>query len=220
MKRNIILFILQFIFIVEAAGQPDIRGIALCDFSSYMTGDTVSIRGYSYDKINHTEKYLVKSHNLDVYVPASFIEVRDSEYSFWTRVWYMNRLSAITKNGWQNDSREPLIEDFRNYISAMEEDGLIYKDDYLLNYMQNLSMSIHPECLVKPDEKPVEIVVIRSIEPEIYAFDHGTIVISTGMIAGTNSEEELALLLAENTAHIVLEDNLASENHTFRSCGE
>jgi tetratricopeptide (TPR) repeat protein len=40
------------------------------------------------------------------------------------------------------------------------------------------------------------------------------------MIAGTNSEEELALLLAENTAHIVLEDNLASENHTFRSCGE
>src|SRR4030042_4438408 len=151
MKINITIFLFQFLFIIEAAGQPNIRGVALCDFSLYKTGDTISIKGYSYDITSDTEKYLVKSDNVERVVPASYIRLLDNDFGFWTRIWYKNRLSAISKNGWQDDRREVLFEDFRNYISAMEEHDLIYKDDYLENYLQSLAMAIHPECFIKLD---------------------------------------------------------------------
>jgi beta-barrel assembly-enhancing protease len=217
MKRDISIFLLFFLFTIKGSGQLDIRGIALCDLSPFRKGDTISIKGYSYDITSDTEKYLVKSDNVERVVPASYIRLLDNDFGFWTRIWYKNRLSAISKNGWQDDRREVLFEDFRNYISAMEEHDLIYKDDYLENYLQSLAMAIHPECFIKPDNKPLEIIIIKSVIPEVYAFDHGTIVISTGIIAETDSEEELALILSENIAHIVLEDNLENLNNNLNT---
>lgn len=146
MKRSIYIFLFLFLFIVKVTAQPDIRGIALYNFSKYRTGDTVLIAGYSYDKTNDTEKYLV------------------------------------------------------------------YTDDYLQDYLRNLMMAIHPECLVKPVEREIEIVILNLPDPEIYAFNHGAIVITTGKIAETSSEEELALILSESIAHIVVEDDLANLN--------
>jgi tetratricopeptide (TPR) repeat protein len=97
----------------------------------------------------------------------------------------------------------------------MREKNLIYNDDYLEDYLRNLLLTIHPECLVKPAEKEIEIIILKLVNPEIYAFNHGVIVITTGKIAETSSEEELVLVLSESMAHIVLEDDLVNLNKTL-----
>jgi len=109
------------------------------------------INGYYYDKTYNTGKYQTSSGNVQMALPDSCVRVIE-DYGFWTQVWLKNRLSVISKKSWQDERREILIEDFDLYISEMREHNLIYRDDYLEDYVRNLLLTIHPECLVKPAE--------------------------------------------------------------------
>ena len=172
------------------------------------------INGYSYGNNYSTGNYQTSSGNVKMELPDSCVNLIE-DYGFWTQVWLKNRLSAISKKSWQDERREILVEDYDLYISEMREQNLIYRDDYLENYLHNLLLAIHPECLVKPTEREIDIVILKLADPEIYAFNHGVIVITTGKIAETNSEEELTLVLSECIAHMVLEDDLINLNKTL-----
>jgi tetratricopeptide (TPR) repeat protein len=213
MKRKISIVVLFFSFLLQIPAQPEIRGILLYNLGKYNIGDTILISGYSYDKTYGTGKYLVGSDDIKMDLPDTCVKLTEN-YGFWTQVWLKNRMSDISKKSWQDERREILQEDFDLYISEMRENNLVYRDDYLENYLRNLMLAIHPECLVKPVEKEIEIIILKLANPEIYAFDHGVIVITTGKIAETESEEDLAWILSECTAHIVLEDNLVNLNKT------
>lgn len=214
MRRKISIIVLFFSFILKLPAQPDIKGIVLCDFGRYKTGDTILINGYSYDKNYCTGNYRTSSGNVRMDLPDSCVKLTE-DYGFWTQVWLKNRLSAISNKSWQDERREILMEDYDLYISEMSKKNLVYRDDYLENYLQNLLLTIHPECLVKPAEREIEIIILKLADPEIYAFNHGVIVITTGKIAESASEEELALILSESVAHIVLEDDLVNLNKTL-----
>ncbi|MFC2113612.1 M48 family metalloprotease, partial [Bacteroidota bacterium] len=76
---------------------------------------------------------------------------------------------------------------------------------------------LHPQALMKGETARLNILMIRANKPETFVFDNGTIVITTGQIAKTNSEEELLSLLALQTAHIVLDHNLMNLNQEVHS---
>ncbi|KPK86842.1 MAG: hypothetical protein AMS27_04220 [Bacteroides sp. SM23_62_1] len=212
MKKSLTIILLCLSLTNYSKAQPILSGIALRNFAGYKTGDTVRLEGYSYDRSSNKNYYILQSQSGEVYIPVSWIQLPEDNIGFWTMVWFQNRAYAIYTKGWQSRSRDILYNDFNNYITRIQEHDLIFEDNYLQEYILYLVGIIHPECLIRPESRSLEIIILKASEPEIYSFNHGAIVITTGKLAELECEEDLAFLLAEHIAHIVLEDNLANYN--------
>ncbi|KKK83093.1 hypothetical protein LCGC14_2796840, partial [marine sediment metagenome] len=106
---------------------------------------------------------------------------------------------------------------FYEYASQMEINGLVFRDEYLEDYLRQLVYILHPQALMKGEPSRLNILMIRASQSETFVFDNGTIVLTTGQIAKTNSEKDLLTLLAVQTAHIVLDHNLMNLNQDIHS---
>lgn len=179
-----------------------------------MPGDTLDILGYR-NKLGR-ESYLVKSPYVDKYIPANRIRLLEENMGYWQKAWLYNQAAYISTNGWQSDLREALRNDYYEYASQMEINGLVFRDEYLEDYLKQLVYIIHPQSLMKEEPSRLNILMIRARKPETFVFNNGTIVITTGMIARTGSEKELITLLAEQTAHIVLDHNLMNLSYEIQ----
>jgi len=195
--------------------QTQIQGVAIKKIDDFLPGDTINI--YGFKEKSSKESYLVRSGYGDKYVPANKIRLLDENMGYWQKVWFENQASHIRSSGWQIDLRMVLKNDFYEYASQMEINGLVFRDEYLEDYLKQLVFLLHPQSLAKSDPARLNILMIRANQPETFVFDNGSIIITTGQIARTNSEKELLTMLAEQTAHVVLDHNLMNLNHEIHS---
>jgi len=144
----------------------------------------------------------------DKNVGAEKVKLVNGEMDHWEKLWLENRAAYIHENGWEMKQRDILEDDFLSYMSEMEENKLLIRDEFIDDYLRQLILMIHPGKLIRPHEKQIDIVVLSSSEPEIFAFNCGTIVITTSKISSMENEEEMVKLLSQYVAHLVLEDNL------------
>ena len=196
--------------------QDNYKGIALKDINGYSAGDTIDIFGC---KKNASGKlsFLIGDGLNEKYVSSSKLELLDDNLDFWQLVWLENQSSHINSNGWQTDLRSALRDDFYEYASQMEINGLVFRDDYLEDYLHQLLLIVHPNALIKEMPSRLNVLLITAIKPEVFTFDNGTIVMTTGMLAKTRSEQELLAILAEQTAHVVLDHHLMNLTMEIRN---
>ncbi len=195
--------------------QHPFRGVVLKKFNAFSPGDTVNI--YGFKERSGNESYLVRSGFADKYVPAGKIRLLEENLGFWQKAWLEKQAVHIRTTGWQEDLRAALEDDYYEYASQMEINGLVFRDEYLEDYLKQLVCIIHPQALMKGKPSRINVLMIRANDPETFVFNSGTIVITTGRIAQTASEKELLMLLAEQTAHIVLDHNLMNLNYEIHS---
>jgi hypothetical protein len=195
--------------------QHPLQGVALKRIDQYRPGDTINI--YGYREKSGTESFLIRGGFGDKYVAADKIRLLDDNLGYWQKVWLLNQAAHIRTNGWQSELRTALREDYYEYASQMEINGLVFRDEYLEDYLKQLIYILHPEALMKEEPARLNIMMIRAQKPETFVFNNGTIVITTGMIAKTSSEKELLAVLAEQTAHIVLDHNLMNLNYEIHN---
>jgi hypothetical protein len=192
------------------------QGIALKNINGYRAGDTIDIYGC---KKNASGKvsYLIGDGINERYVSSTKLELLDDDLDFWQLVWLENQSTHINSNGWQTDLRSALRDDFYEYASQMEINGLVFRDDYLEDYLRQLLLIVHPKALIKEMPARLNVLLITAIKPEVFTFDNGTIVMTTGMLARTRSEQELLAVLAEQTAHVVLDHHLMNLTMEMRN---
>ena len=216
---NMLKYILPALFLFSVPGfilsQHSIKGIALKKFDNIEEGDTINI--YGYKQKSGGEAYLVRSGYGDKYVSSKKVRLLDEGMGYWQKIWLQNQASHIRSNGWQTGLRTNLREDYYEYAAQMEINNLVFRDEYLEDYLKQLIYVLHPEPLLKQHTSRLNILMIRANQPESFVFDNGTIVITTGMIARTNTERELMQILSKQTAHIVLDHNLMNINHEVHS---
>jgi len=198
-----------------STAQRPIQGIAIKRFDRFNTGDTIYI--YGYKQRPEGESYLIRSGNTDKYVSSKKVRLLNENLGYWQEVWLKNHASHIRTNGWQSDLRLELREDYYEYASQMEINNLVFRDEYLEDYLKQLVYILHPDALIKGEPARLNILMIRANKPETFVFDNGTIVITTGQIAKTNTEREILAILARQTAHVVLDHNLMNLNHEIHS---
>jgi hypothetical protein len=215
MSKLISAGLLILLFHGNIFAQQPIQGVALKKIDQFRPGDTINI--YGYKQKGNNESYMIRSGYGDKYIPSSKIRLLDENMGYWQQIWLKNQASHVRSIGWQNDLRMALKDDFYEYAAQMEINGLVFRDEYLEDYLQQLVYILHPEALMKSDPARLNILIIRANKPEIFVFDNGTIVITTGYIARTNSEKELLIALSEETAHIVLDHNLMNLNQEIHS---
>ncbi len=198
-----------------SAQQPIFQGVALKKIDQFQAGDTLSI--YGFKEKSGGDTYLIRSGYGDKYVSGNKIRLLDDNMGYWQQVWLRNQAAHVRSNGWQGDLRMVLRNDYYEYAAQMEMNGLVFRDDYLEDYLRQLVYLIHPQPLIKGQPARLNILMIRANKPESFVFDNGSIVITTGQIAKTNSEKELLGILAKHTAHIVLDHNLMNLNYEVHS---
>ena len=216
MKLLILTFTIIFISLQITSGQSSYRGIALKNINGYSTGDTIDIFGFKRSSSGKSS-YLIGNGFNEKYVSSAKLELLDNNLEYWQVVWLENQSSHINSSGWQTDLRSTLRNDFYEYASQMEINGLVFRDEYLEDYLRQLILIVHPLALIKEVPSRLNILMITAIKPEVFTFDNGTIVITTGMLAKTRTEQELLTILSEQTSHVVLDHNLMNLTMEIRN---
>ena len=216
MKQFILACTLVFLSFQISSGQSSYKGIALKNINGFSTGDTMDIFGFKQSSSGKSS-YLISNGFNEKYVSSSKIKLLDDDLDYWQVVWLENQSSHINSSGWQTDLRSTLRDDFYEYASQMEINGLVFRDEYLEDYLRQLILLIHPKALIKEVPSRLNILMINAIQPEIFTFDNGTIVMTTGLLAKTRNEMELMTILSEQTAHVVLDHNLMNLTMEIRN---
>lgn len=195
-----------------------LKGFVIRPFGEYSVGDTVIVRGTRKNINTGATQYYIRSSFGDYkYYNEDRISLLGNDLDFWENVWMENRAETINKKGWQSGLRQELIEDAVDYYSQALTNNMVLQDDMLYDYVYQLIYSIHPYSMLKDRASDFSLVILNSTEHIAFSFDNGMIVLTTGLIASTNSENELNLILAQCIAHAVLEHNLVNLNEVIRA---
>lgn len=147
------------------------------------------------------------------YVPLDLLEdyfqvdVTDNE-TFWTMA-----LLEMYKDYYKKDElaalRQELRQDAESYLSELEKSSLFYDDAAIEDYLQCQVLSLMPErdILKRGMAKPV-VRLLKSAAPDMMMLGNGTLLVSTGMLAALDTEDELRALLLREISHYLMDHAL------------
>lgn len=147
------------------------------------------------------------------YVPLDLLEdyfqvdVTDNE-TFWTMA-----LLEMYKDYYKKDElaalRQELRQDAESYLSELEKSSLFYDDAAIEDYLQCQVLSLMPErdILKRGMPKPV-VRLLKSAAPDMMMLGNGTLLVSTGMLAALDTEDELRALLLREISHYLMDHAL------------
>jgi len=213
-------FFLIFLFIPFLAMSQDrlmLTGKVIKSIGEHAVGDTILVYGTRINPNTAKLQYLVRAGLEFRNVNEDRIELVPHDFDYWEMKWFENRGGEIAKNGWENQKRQELHEDALDYYSQAIANKMVFQDDMLYDYLYGLLYQIHPTPMIKERTSNFSLIVLNSTEPTGFAFDNGMIVLTTGLIAGTRSEEDLVKLLSEFVAHSILEHNLVNLNRALKA---
>jgi predicted Zn-dependent protease len=91
---------------------------------------------------------------------------------------------------WQKAEQEQL---------ALEDDGLIYPDQKLEDYLNQVADKLRPQSA--PQNLVIRVKVIKNPYLDAFAYPNGMIYIHTGLLARMDNEDQLAAVLAHELIH-------------------
>lgn len=113
------------------------------------------------------------------------------------------------KLGDKNGLRKELIQEADQYLLELEKSNLFYDDASTEDYLQCALLDILPQNAQKENEVNIPMVrILKSSTPEIMMLANHTLLISTGMLAMLDSEDELYALLAREVTHYMADHAL------------
>jgi predicted Zn-dependent protease len=91
---------------------------------------------------------------------------------------------------WQKSEQEQL---------AFENNGLIYPDQELEDYLNQVAAKLRPQSV--PEDLVIRVKVIKNAYLNAFAYPNGMIYIHTGLLARMDNEDQLAAVLAHEMIH-------------------
>ncbi len=207
MKNLIFIAILICLFNAGNA-QTKLQGIMIEKAGGFHLGDTVTILGYKASTGQADAQFLIKK-GLD-YKPINFSKIKllSENIDFWDNIWFNNRSSEIITGGWDTKIRADLRNDATEFISNLSKNNLIFKDELMEDYLYQLVHKIAPRKLNKETECNYTVIIMKANEVNIFSFDNGTIILTTGLLCDLHSEQELSSRIAGEIAKLVLDYNV------------
>ena len=206
-KALLLIFLSIVLQNTSIKSQFEKRGVLKRNTYSSKKGGSVLVCGRRYNKNSQNFQYLIKDPDFK-FINASKIALIETEYDFWQDVWFNNRAVEVRKNGWEYQNR--VKQDASEFYNQLIQNNLIYYDDFFNDYLYHLVNKIHPTKLIKKTPSNFSIVIIKSAEEKYFVFDNGLIILTTALIANTQTEKELVTILAKCITHVVLEHNIVN----------
>lgn len=206
-----LIFIIIFFsgtYILDA--QVSMKVIVSDKIAGYNIGDTVDALGIRTATFGGNPDYLVKINNKEYrYFSANKFNVVKPISDFWQKLWFFERSANVYGNGTDPKLKLQLFADCVSYIQNLQVNRLLFNDSYLMDYLLQLIHNICPAGLIKNkgENDFLKVLVMKSDEIKSFSFDNGTIILTTGLLATTKNEEDLAKILVKEIAHIVMDFN-------------
>jgi hypothetical protein len=206
MKRFFMMLAILSFLSTELFPQVFIKGIFRNSYDYCKKGDTAVFAGaLEYGKKKHLHYILQSSHDM---IPAENVQLLLNDLDFWyVQQFYYSSYDIISR-GWQTDKRQELEQKTLSFLSKLEAENRIFNDEYTEDYLQRLVQKIHDPEIKKARSQFLNVKILNSDRPICYAFDNGTILISTQLIADSENERELFRILTEAVAHVLLNSNI------------
>ncbi len=112
------------------------------------------------------------------------------------------------------DDEKRLWQRSEDEQEVLTESGLIYRDDQLDDYLNQVARKLQPPEIL--EHIPFRIMVIKSPYLNAFAFPNGVIYIHTGILARMDNEAQLAALLGHEMTHCTHRHALKTLRH-FKS---
>jgi predicted Zn-dependent protease len=94
---------------------------------------------------------------------------------------------------------------------VLESTGLIYQDEELEAYLNNIVAKLQPRAA--PADLPIRVKVIKNAYLNAFAYPNGVIYIHTGLLARMDNETQLAAVLAHEMTHCTHRHALRAFRH-------
>ena len=205
--RYILLPLLIFAALTGKS-QVCIKGLVLESNKTLRQGDTITFCG-AYENPKEKKLYyrIQKSGKM---IPSLGIRLLYENIDFWDLQQFYYTSNAISGKGWELEKRKQLEQETLNYLAKLESEKKILHDKYAEDFMQQLIQRIHFPKIWKGQDQFLIVKILNSDQKVCYAFDNGSILISSQLISETKSEKEMVRILAEAIAHILLDSNLGN----------
>ena len=174
----------------------------------YHKGDTVEVKAHLPASENFPEQFLLTNGNRQRWLKSDVVKRVELINDFWDSYWFYYRSGEIQKKGWDSDLRSELKTNCKDFIQDATDNKLIFDDDLLVDYLYQLVHKICSGKLYKGYNTNFSVVVFKANEANSFAFDNGTIVLTTKLLSQTKSEKDLVKILAKQVANIVLDHQL------------
>lgn len=125
------------------------------------------------------------------------------EENFW-KLEQLDMAKYYDKKGMQEKLRREQKLEADQYISELEKTNLFYDDAAIEDYLQCALLDIFPqEQLIRREEGVPIVRILKSSAPDMMMLANHTLLVSTGMLAILDSEDELYALLSREVAHYI-----------------
>jgi len=209
MNRIVTIILLLLIPGCIADCQIVVKGVLLDNHKSHHSKDTVVLYGMKVSY--HDTFYYLKDQPGNYHtVPSSKLFLLDEKLNYLDKKWFEIEAFDICRRGWDLSKRTDIEKQTLNYLAELKNNNLIYEDIYLEDYLFDLLKRIHPVGLYKGRALFFTIKMLNSEEEKIYAFENGTILISTQMIANASDEKELFEKMVQAVVHVILDHSYQS----------
>lgn len=145
------------------------------------------------------------------------IQAYSQDQKFWQRIWLkwnVEESSApfkINNFDWDPKLRNELINSSDQYFDNLINNNSIVYEPELEFYLKQKLFEIYPEPYINnPYAIIKEIVLVKSPAPDVQVLNNGKVIITTGMLALTETEDELMAILAQQIGQFVYDLNLKS----------
>jgi predicted Zn-dependent protease len=227
MKNYFIPFLFLIVFFTKTNAQfPEFTCKAL-------TSDNLSIKSYETEKnvkLKENEKLkFVSWQSLEAGTETEYIiEYQKEKYSMNMKdlknvefskpannkeFWEVFTLKSdvilnLAKNGMRYDLRGELDEEAIDFLNLMTENNLVYKDEYIEDYIQNLIYKIHPGSVNDKRPGTLNLIIYKESNPNAFCLPNGCICLSTGLLSIIESEDELLGVLSHEIAHFIADHHI------------
>lgn len=101
-----------------------------------------------------------------------------------------------------------VLEEARQFEQLLEQRGAVYENPALARYLQTIAdrlLAAYPPTV----RSGIRYRVVRDVSLNAYALAHGTIFLTTGMLARLENADQLALVMSHELSHVLNRDMLA-----------
>ncbi len=194
-----------------------IKGIATENLKDGVKkGDEITLKGI---KTNPNDSYPVMISTSETNLQIAEQELKKINFipsninEFWQKEIIQNGIHKdLIEHGLQYKLRKELEEEVLDYTQRLRGDNLLFYDDYLTLYLYSLIYKILPDPLNDGRVGVITIEILKDVNPNAFIFANGTLILTTGLLATLDSEEELLGVLAHEISHFVLDHHIANIN--------
>lgn len=225
MKRFTTLFLLTILVATTGLAKPKykdlsgeiaVKGALTKEYQQSPAGTPAIIRRVvkmkNLSENSNRIHYAIEINGIQYTVPSDEIGIiaistPETDRDFWQQLYLKNHLYEYFDNhGYREDLRYEVNEECIDYLTKLHD--IAYEDDYITSYVQGVFAKLNATGIDAKRSENLNVRVIQSPDPEAFMLPNGSMIISTGLLANIDTEDELAAIMANEIFHFVLDHQI------------